>query len=260
MGHDIGVLQNHFCKTQNRTSIFLSRRLSQYIISVPHGAELKPEQSAHMPQPRPSNQITSVDRYTLDIAQQIMAVCDSVTVVCTDVSRLYVDCNRWNVHGQAFIDPRAGVYYRQYHGYLSWAIARARARYPAREIVLVDLHSYPATSPESNQSAKDEEDAVLGTRNRTTLCSDTQVDLHLAHHFERGGYSVFWPNESSTRTRFRGGYTVAHYAEQYKINAIQIEAGPRIFMCETNYEALRFADSMASFICERTASAFPLTF
>src|SRR6266700_2729410 len=114
-----------------------------------------------------------------------------------------------------------------YHGALTGALVRARARFGFA--ILVDGHSMPSMGRQGHKDAgRRRADVVPGDRDGTS-CSPV-LARHVGDHFGARGFSVAF-NEP-----YKGGFITTHHGQPASgIHAIQIELSRDLYMDEQTF-------------------------
>jgi N-formylglutamate deformylase len=117
-----------------------------------------------------------------------------------------------------------------YHGAISRALERARARFGFA--VLVDGHSMPSVGRSGHKDpGRSRAEVVPGDRDGTS-CASTLSRL-VQSHFESSGYSVELNNP------YKGGFITAHHGRPHEdVHAIQIEVRRDLYMDESAFTQL----------------------
>jgi N-formylglutamate amidohydrolase len=121
---------------------------------------------------------------------------------------------------------RAAVH-AAYHGAITDALARARARFGFA--ILVDGHSMPSMGKQGHKDpGRRRADVVPGDREGTS-CAPA-LSRHVGEHFRAKGFSVAFNDP------YKGGFITAHHGQPATgIHAIQIELSRDLYMDETTY-------------------------
>ncbi|HLC95566.1 MAG TPA: N-formylglutamate amidohydrolase [Patescibacteria group bacterium] len=250
-------------KVSNRNfSIVLSHQQpSNVIISVPHDC-LAAGDFSYMFQTRRSG-VTVRDLHVWLIANDIVQTSFKLGVRVDAVrflmARTYVDANRAlsqreNLDPDAYDqvaleDQRLLSVYRYYHSELQRLVRRSVQKFGANQVLFIDLHGFgqqPAIAPAQGY------DLILGTANRATILHGN-VDVDFAKFMEQKNYSVFLPNEQpvvSEGDPFNAGQNTRWYAQQYGINAIQIEISRTFRQKNAKDRGEQLARDVAEFLLE----------
>jgi N-formylglutamate amidohydrolase len=114
-----------------------------------------------------------------------------------------------------------------YHGALSAALARARARFGFA--ILVDGHSMPSMGREGHKDpGRKRAEVVPGDRDGTS-CAPA-ISRQVGDHFRARGYSVAFNDP------YKGGFITAHHGQpRSAVHAIQIELSRDLYMDEPSF-------------------------
>lgn len=161
---------------------------------------------------RSSEHVLEKDARAWHVARHINKGEPIASMVRGLLPRSTMDYNR-SVSKGAFQDCTLLSYYYIYHAQIKRLIEQSLTEYG--KCLLLDIHGFV------NQPDFGEFDVIFGTRHRTTVVSD--VDIEFAEFLQDKGYRIYLPTEQSVKgEKFGGGFTVAKYS-QLNINAIQIE-------------------------------------
>jgi N-formylglutamate amidohydrolase len=217
------------------TWVFEAAEGSPIIITVPHDRGFSSYDLYGLLESR-ENGIKGRDKYVWPIVKDILLGA-KVNAVRGLLPRTFVDYNRppdktsgYSSEEEiqiAFDDPRLRGFYGHYHQTIAQLIRKAIEKFGLRKCLLMDLHGFSLQPPYG------EYDLILGTGNRITVNSD--VDQRLADFLATRGYRIFLPAEKPigpSEDKYDAEFTTRHYAQEFGIDAIQIEIAQKFRVLE----------------------------
>lgn len=235
------VLEGYILTRAMQTMVFRpANAASPIILSIPHDGLLQNDGEFRFLKLR-SNGIKSHDPHVWSFVKQIL-LSKLVHVVRGLVPRCYIDYNR--SPEQALEESLLLPWYDYYHDSIGGIVEGLLSKYLPENILLIDIHNMRSLQPVYGNY-----DVILGTCNKKTVVSD--VDVCLAKVLRDDDFEVFLPETRPVRNKpdlFRGGFTVRHYAEAYKINAIQIEIAGELLATPLSNKGLALAHSIIGFL------------
>jgi N-formylglutamate amidohydrolase len=229
--------EHHRVINENFTELWLAKKPSRVVISVPHDGI----PNYKWPDKRRDRRsaVTGGDPGVWFIAKDILFgarqlnVRKVVSVIKGNIPRGMVDLNRsWPIPRSyysrqrpqlALENRRYASVYRHYHNSIRDLLTQSVERYGRDGSLLVDLHGF-GTQP--NYAPEKGYDLILGTGNRVTIYYD-DIDLAMGEFMRNKGYEVFIPGEERANhkkeDKYAAEFITRHYSQKFKINAIQIE-------------------------------------
>lgn len=191
---------------------YISRQIGQIpvVLSVPHGG---PEEPAFLPFRRQGNR--RADEFTIDLAGEISRAMKVVWgepyLVAALIRRSKIDFNR--PPGEAYEDPVAAKYYREYHGALRECIDSCTENH--RNSLLLDIHGRRGAGPGAPR-------VVLGTANYKSMNPEA-VKLLLDLLGSRGCTA-----RHDTGGPYRGGFITREYTDGNTVRGLQLEVSREV--------------------------------
>ncbi len=180
------------------------------VISVPHGGM---EEPAFLPYRREGNR--KADEFTLNLAREISAALKGLWgepyLVEAMIRRSKIDFNR--SPSEAYEDPAAAKYYREYHGDLRECVDHCVETH--RRCLLLDIHGRRGTGPGAPH-------VVLGTANYRSMDRDP-VELLLNLLGSRGCTA-----RHDSGGPYRGGFITRQYTDGLVMKGLQLEVSREV--------------------------------
>jgi N-formylglutamate amidohydrolase len=239
-------LEEHTCLFDASTIRFQSKSTAPVIITVPHDPISRISDWQGFLQTREKGVVKGLEEYLWPIIRDIILRTGRVSVVRGTFPRRLIDYNRssYDANGPALNDQQLQHFYSNYHGIIEVFIERAMKVYGSNRCLLLDMHGF------KKQPFKGVNyDIILGTNHRKTIRFGIDVDKQLAFFLKRRGYSVYSPTEKKVRgEKYTGAFTVTHYAEKYRINAIQIEIARKFRTKAGRDLGIKLSEDLTDFI------------
>lgn len=219
---------------ENFTLALTHREPARVIVSVPHDGLIGNDFTGVF-EPR-RNGIHGRDANVWPLINDIVMACAGqgcrIHAYRLLMPRAYIDGNRPLPHTHvydesvrretALDDPVLKEVYEHYHSQLANALTEAVQTYGRENVLFLDMHGFrrqPDIAPPRGY------DVILGTGNRTTILHG-EPDCALAATLRSSGFSVFLPDTVPVHPRgdpYSAGHNTRYYAQEYTVNAIQVE-------------------------------------
>lgn len=217
-----------------------ARALSPVVLTIPHDGGMQDTDLSGFFKPRRRG-IKSCDPHTWYFAKEVL-LSVAVYAIRGLIPRCYIDYNR--SREQAVEDERLLPWYDYYHDSMADVVEHLVSSYSSENILLLDIHNMRSLQPSYGNY-----DVILGTCNQKTVFSD--VAISLTKFLRIAGFRVFLPEAQPVGKKpdlFKGGFTVSHYSDTYKINAIQIEIAGELLATPLSNKGLALAHSIIGFL------------
>ncbi|MCA9355282.1 N-formylglutamate amidohydrolase [Candidatus Kaiserbacteria bacterium] len=227
------------------------------VLSVPHDGLWTQNFTGHFT-PR-ENGVGGSDRFVTPIANDILVYCQEkglgVDMIRFLMPRRYIDANRpapgmrdyAKYEETSFSDERLRVYYNAYFEELEASIDRAIATHGKPNILVLDLHGFVRGRREGQVT---DFDVVLGTCHRKTIRYG-EPDKSLGGHLSKAGFNTFTPGNADVLPGgdpFYGGFISEYVANEYEVNAIQIETEKRFRSQDGGLVGARLAQTIGDWL------------
>jgi len=193
-----------------------------------------------------------------DIAHRCLENGTFIDAVRLLMPRIYIDANR-ELPGRpnlspdtlgetAVADQRLVPVYLHYYDEITRSLQRAIKKYGKENVLYLDMHGFsrqPTNAPTGGY------DLILGTSSRSTI-RHGEPDRALARFMEERGYRVFLPTEDPAADEpFKAGHSTRWFAQEFDINAIQIEIAKHFrLQKEFTEKGKKLASDIAEFLSQ----------